>query len=420
LENTSKLENKLWNKNFFLLWQGQLVSVLGDVLYIMALNFWILEITGSTSIMGLLSAMTMAPRIILGPFAGVFVDRWDRKKVIVLTDLIRGIVVTLVGIAGVMGFIQVWMVFIVGIVSGLCSSFFNPAIISSRPDIVPEDKLMKANSVTSLAQSGMDMIGNAVGGVLYVLIGAPYMFLFNGFSYLFSAFTEIFIKIPKVKREAKEITFKEDFKIGFNYLKDFKVLRNLFLSCSFINFFGNGGFILLIPYFTEMSFLGEEKYGVAMMVLALGTMSGSILLSIKNIKRRDKFKIFVFTELGCTILLVSGVLTNSYLILLLCFFIGFFFNIIFNTIFSTTLMGIVPSEIRGKVMAITSTISMGLAPIGQVVAGVLGDILPVRLVLVLMFLCCFIASLYCIRIKNLKRLIEYDSEHDNLEEIMSL
>ncbi|MFR9070508.1 MAG: MFS transporter, partial [Paraclostridium sp.] len=221
MDTTKKLENKLWNKNFFLLWQGQLVSVLGDVLYIMALDFWILEMTGSKSLMGLLSAITMMPRIILGPFAGVFIDKWDRKKVIVLTDLIRGIVVTFVGIAGVIGFIQVWMVFVVGIINGLCSAFFNPAINSSKPDIVPEDKLIKANSVTSLAQAGIDLIGYAAGGVLYVLIGAPYMFLFNGLSYLFSAFTEMFITIPKLKREEKEITFKEDFKIGLNFIKDF-------------------------------------------------------------------------------------------------------------------------------------------------------------------------------------------------------
>lgn len=75
MDTTKKLEGKLWNKNFFLLWQGQLVSVLGDVLYIMALDFWILEMTGSKSLMGLLSAVTMMPRLILGPFAGVFIDK---------------------------------------------------------------------------------------------------------------------------------------------------------------------------------------------------------------------------------------------------------------------------------------------------------------------------------------------------------
>lgn len=418
--NNSEIEQKLWNKNFFLLWQGQLVSILGDVLYSMALSFWMFEITGSTSLMGLLSAMTMIPRIILGPFAGVFIDRWDRKKVIVLTDLIRGIVVTFVGIAGIMGFIQVWMVFVVGVVSGLCSAFFNPAIASSTPDIVPSDKLIKANSANGLAQSGMNIIGSAVGGALYVLIGAPYMFLFNGISYLFSSFTEMFISIPKIERKSSEITFKEDFKLGINFLKDFKVLRKLFLSCSLLNFFANGAFILLIPYFEEMKFLGVQKYGITMMIISLGMMSGSILLSIKNVKKEHKFKIFGVSMIVNTIMFVFAMITNRYLVLNICFFISFFCNVIFNTIFSTTLMGVVPSEIRGKVLAITSTISMGLAPIGQLLAGVLGDIFPIRGVLIFLFLSCFIGTLYCIRIKNLKSLIEFDVENDNLEEIMNL
>ncbi|MFR4163771.1 MAG: MFS transporter [Paraclostridium sordellii] len=420
METLKNLETKLWNKNFFLLWQGQMVSVLGDVFYLMALNFWMLEITGSTALMGMLSAVTMLPKTILGPFAGVFVDRWDRKKLIVLTDLIRGVIVTFVGIAGVMGFIQVWMVFIVGIISGICAAFFNPAINSSRPDIVPEDKLLKANSVTSLAQSGMDMIGNAVGGVLYVLIGAPYMFLLNGISYLFSAFTEIFITIPKVKREEKEITFIEDFKLGIKFLNNFKVYKKMFICSSIINFFGNAGMILLIPYFKETEFLGTQKYGFAMMVLAMGMVFGSILLSIKGIKRENKFKVFNISLVSCTTLLLVAIITNNYIVLLLCWLFGFFFNVIFNTIFSTAAMSTIPSDIRGKVMAITSAISMGLVPIGQLLAGVLGDLMPIRFVLFIMFLCCFIIGFLYIRIKNLKRFIEYDSEYDNLEELMKL
>ena len=83
-------------------------------------------------------------------------------------------------------------------------------------------------------------------------------------------------------------------------------------------------------------------------------------------------------------------------------------------------MSTIPSDIRGKVMAITSAISMGLVPIGQLLAGVLGDLMPIRLVLFIMFLCCFIIGFLYIRIKNLRRFIEYDSEYDNLEELMKL
>jgi len=266
---------RLWNKNFFLLWQGQLVSMLGDILYIMALNFWILDITGSTGLMGLLSALTMLPRIVLGPFAGVFVDKWNRRNIIVITDFIRGIVVTFVGIAGIFGFIQVWMVFVVGIISGLCSAFFGPAVSSIKPELVHESKFVKANSVTSLATSGMDMIGSAVGGIIYITIGAPYMFLANGVSYLISAFTEMFITEPKREKKDEKITFVDDFKEGFRFLWNFKALRNLFLLASLLNLFANAAFILILPYFKTMPFLGEERYGFVMAVIPMGMLIGS-------------------------------------------------------------------------------------------------------------------------------------------------
>lgn len=83
MDNSSSLKNnKLWNKNFTLLWQGQLVSCLGDAFYSIALGFWVLDKTGSSAIMGILMAAVSIPRVIIGPFAGVIVDRFDRKKLI--------------------------------------------------------------------------------------------------------------------------------------------------------------------------------------------------------------------------------------------------------------------------------------------------------------------------------------------------
>ncbi|MGL5312608.1 MAG: MFS transporter, partial [Peptostreptococcaceae bacterium] len=374
--------------------------------------------TGSTALMGLLSALTMAPRIVLGPFAGVFVDRWDRKKIIVITDFIRGIFVTFVGIAALNGFIQVWMVFIIGISNGICSAFFNPAIISSRPDIVPESKLVKANSLTSLAQSSMDMIGNAIGGVLYVTIGAPYMFLFNGISYLFSAFTEMFITIPKIERKNNQITFIEDFKEGFKFLWNFKVLRNMFVCASLLNFFFNSAGILFVPYFKEMPFLGVSRYGFAMTVLAMGAMSGSILLSMINLKREHKFNIFRLAIICQSILIILFMLSNNYPLMLVMIFTTFVCNVCVNTIASTAMMSVVPSEIRGKVMAITSTVSMGLTPIGQLIGGVLGELLPIRMVMIGLFTCALICALVNIRVKNLRKFIEFESQRDSVEELM--
>ena len=98
-ESSDPIKKKpLWNLNFFLLWQGQLVSAIGDVAYEIALGFWILAATGSTGLMGGLMAASAVPRVLMAPFAGVLVDRSNRKWMIFAMDAVRGIVVVLVGV----------------------------------------------------------------------------------------------------------------------------------------------------------------------------------------------------------------------------------------------------------------------------------------------------------------------------------
>lgn len=409
---------KLWNKNFFLLWQGQLVSMLGDILYMMALDFWILDITGSTGLMGLLSALTMLPRIVLGPFAGVFVDKWNRRNIIVLTDFIRGVVVTFVGIAGIFGFIQVWMVFIVGIINGLCSAFFGPAVNSIKPELVHESKFVKANSVTSLATSGMDMIGSALGGIIYIAIGAPYMFLGNGISYLLSAFTEIFITEPKRKIKNEKITFIEDFKEGFRFLWNFKTLRNLFLLASLLNLFANAAFILILPYFKSTPFLGPEKYGIFMSVIPMGMLVGSGLLSIINIKKEQKFNAYKFGALLCIGTMPLVFVVENLYIMIPIVFISFLFNVVFNTILNSAIMLVVPSDKRGKIGALMNTISGGLQPIGTLLGGLLGEFIPIKLAILSLLSMSFIFTIALVSVRGSKALIEYESSDGTVEELI--
>lgn len=409
---------KLWNKDFFLLWQGQLVSMLGDILYMIALDFWILDKTGSTALMGLLSALTMLPRLVLGPFAGVFVDKWNRRNIIVITDFIRGVFVTFVGIAGIFGFIQVWMVFVVGIISGLCSAFFAPAVTAIKPELVHESKLVKANSVTSLATSSMDMVGNAVGGIVYVAIGAPYMFLINGISYIISAFTEIFIREPKREKINEKITFAEDFKEGLKFLWNFKALRNFFIYASLLNLFANAAIILILPYFKITAFLGPEKYGIFMASISLGMLSGSIVLSIINIRKKHKFKIYAVGVLLCIGLFPFAVIVKDFYVMLAIGFICFFANIVFNTIFNSVIMIVIPSDKRGKIGALMNTISGGLQPVGVLIGGILGEFLPIRMAIVILLAIDFIFAIALVVVKGVKELIEYDSSAFSVEELI--
>lgn len=409
---------RLWNKDFFLLWQGQLVSYLGDVIYSFALSFWVLNVTGSTALMGILQAVSMMPRLIIGPFAGVLVDKWDRKKIIVITDVIRGVFSTFVGVAALMGFLDVWMVFVVGIITSICSAFFNPAITSVKPDIVDKSKLVKANSVTSLAQAGASMLGSAVSGVIYVAIGAPYMFLFDGISYLFSALTEMFITVPKIKRENYKITFKEDFKSGLGFVWNFKALRNMFIISCGLNFFFNAAFVLMLPLFNEAAYLGEKRYGFAMAMASVGMIIGSALLSIINVKSNKRYLVVISTFLPMAMLFLLIPIVENYYVILIVATISFALNIMGNTIFDSVLMTIIPEDKRGKVFALINTFSMGLTPFGLAIGGILGEIFSIRVAMLSLLLCTFLLTLSVAFIKGLKPMINFNPESENLEELI--
>lgn len=282
----------LWNRNFLLLWQGQLVSSLGDNFYAIALGFWVLEKTGSTGLMGTLIAVSTLPRVVISPFAGVWVDRLERKSLLVAMDVIRGLASAGIGMAAYGGMLEIWMAFAAGIVLSICGSFFSPAVSSAIPDIVPQEKIVQANSVFSLAYNGTGIIGTAGGGFLYQWLRAPLMFLFDGASYIVSAVAILFMNIPAVKHQSRNLSFFDDMKGGLLFVNRFKGLKYSFAIFGVLNFFASMGFFLILPLFQRTSSLGAAKYGIVMGILTGGSFLGYLLASAVNIPVRKRFITF--------------------------------------------------------------------------------------------------------------------------------
>ncbi|MGO5074832.1 MFS transporter [Clostridium sporogenes] len=411
-------EEKLWNKNFFLLWQGQLVSCLGDSVYEIALGFWILKVTGSTAFMGTLMAISMIPKILISPFAGVMIDRWKRKYIIVGMDLIRGIVITLVGIATILGYVQIWMVLLSGIIIGTCAAFFNPCMGSVLPDIVPKSKIVKANSNYQMATTGSNLIGTVFGGMLYSSLGAPIMFLINGISYLISSFTELFLKIPTIKKEHQNTNFKEDFISGVKFAWNFRGLRNIIILGCAINFFSQVGFILMMPMFNNDSNLGVSKYGITMGILLGGMILGMVILSIINLKPQNKFKLFCIAGIACMFIFSSVPLTHNFYFICGLVFLGGTFNSILNTLMGSTTQIIVPQHMRGKILSINNTVCMALSPLGMALGGVLGAIFEIRKVMFFSFAVTLVLIIIFCFMKSVKKVINYDPQNTTFEKIM--
>jgi DHA3 family macrolide efflux protein-like MFS transporter len=251
---------KLLNKNFVLLWQGQLVSLFGMQAYSIAMMFWIKHQTGSATLMGLVMMVSQIPGVLLGPISGVFVDRYSRWKIIVGSDLIRGLIT--MALAALVFFspdgnnIIIVGLFTVGLISSTVAAFFNPAITAAIPELVPTEKLATANSMHAFSYQVSNFVGMGIGGVLFRIMGASMLFFIDGITYIFSAISEMFIKIPQnfpdEKADAKSNFSRmiDDIKEGFLFIWQNKGMRDLFFTATLLNFFLVPGMVLT-PFFVE-------------------------------------------------------------------------------------------------------------------------------------------------------------------------
>ena len=409
---------RLWNANFALLWQGQFVSALGDTAYSIALGFWVLAVTGSTALMGALMAATVLPRVLVSPFAGVLVDRGDRKWMLVAADAVRGTAVVAVAAAAFAGVIEVWMVFAAGVVLGLCGAFFNPAVSSSMPDVVPRAKLVKANSLFQLIWTGSGIPGYSIGGFLYQFLGAALLFLANGVSYLVSAATLIFVRIPKIERAKAEFKFFDDTKAGLSFTWKVAALRYMLMLFSALNFFATMGIMLVLPLFERTPRLGPARYGVVLAGITGGMFAGYVLTSLVNIRPARRFLVFYASSLITGVALAVFPL---YLYFPLMFALGAVFGL-FNAVLNALIMAVLqmttPQDMRGKVFGLLGTLAGGLTPLAMALGGVLAEFIPIRLLISGSFILTFLCFLPLAFSPAVRRYVNFDPDRDTLASVI--
>ncbi len=379
------MSSKLLNKNFLLLWQGQTVSQIGAQIFSIALMFWIKHQTGSATLMGLVMTVSMLPAALIGPISGAIVDNLPRKKLIIASDIINGINVITLSAVVYFSLLSVdttiILIFIMSTISGILFSVFNPAITSSIPDLVPEDKLQAANSMQESIHQLSLFIGQALGGIFYTMFGAPLLFLFDGITYLFSAASESFIDFPK--REVKKHStiketfdhYKEETLDGLKYVWKEKGIRFIFLSFSVLTFFIMP-FIVLLPFYVEDTLgLNPSWYGYIFGAFGLGSILGYFVSGAIN--PQGKFRVYsVLTSFVIVggLMPLFGIIVNGYAAIIIMLVIGiadgyFTVNII------TVLQLKINPELRGRVFAVLNSLSIGLAPVSMALAGVTADLL---------------------------------------------
>lgn len=375
---------RLFNRNFFLLWQGQFVSQIGSQAYAIAMMLWVKHITGSASLMGLLMMVSMIPFVILGPFAGTFSDHYSRRKIIIFSDVFSGLPV--LALAVLMFYrpddsqLLIVCLFLVNASLGIIRSFFSPAISASIPDIVPREKVAAANSMNQSSVQVSQFIGQGLGGYLFIMLGAPLLFLIDGVTYLFSAFSESFIKIPQKIPEKtggwkdKFRKFKSDTMVGFRYVRGNPGIRSLFFTAAFINFFAIP-IVVLLPFYVEDHLNATpDWYGYILAGFGLGTLIGYGVAGAAKISSNVRSKAVISAMILMAVCLpVLSILHKPLFALFLMMVIGAF-NGFFNINIYTLLQVAIPSMMRGRVFGLLITLTSGLTPISMGLSGVIADL----------------------------------------------
>ncbi len=407
---------KLWTRSFLILWQGQLISTLGDAVYSIALGFWVLSVTGSTALMGTLMAASTLPGVLISPFAGVLIDRCNKKRLFIITDIIRGICIVALSSAAYSGKIEIWMTFVAGIILSVCGALFSPGVQSAIPDLVPKSKIANATSAFSIVNVGSNMIGSVAGGFLFQALGAPVLFLFDGLSFLFSGATLPFVKIPNNNVRNEKLHFFEDMAEGFRYMWKQTGLRIILLLAALINFFSFIGIVLFLPLFQSTPSLGPEKYGVAMGSYMVGAFAGFLLFSIISLKSKHKAKVFILANILMDLFTVIAVNQSFFPLMLLFIIVSGFTNSLVNVLLMSTVQTSTPTEMRGKVMSFMTMITQGLTPFAMAFGGILGGIFPIRMVISAAFLFVLASSVPTFFSKSFKDYITAEVEEKSAPE----
>lgn len=375
---------RLMNRDYLLLWQGQLVSQVGSQAFVVAMMYWTMEITGSASLMGLLMTLSIIPGVLLSPFGGTLADRYSRRSIIIISDLTSG-----VAVLGLASFFLLWPtahsalltgLFSVALVLGIVQAFFRPAISASIPDLVPVSRLQAANSLTQFSNQFSTILGQGVGGVAYALLGPWALFLVDGVSFLFSAGSETFIKIPQQTPDrvrgmrASMAVFRHDLVDGMRFVWRRRGMRELMAMVALINFFFMP-VIVLMPFFVERSLhKGAAWYGFVFAAYSAGSVVGYLLAGTLRISGRARARLVLMMLVAGGLCFVAlAMARRPWLALVLMAASGVMigmFNIVFVTVFQVS----TPSAIRGRVLGLASTMSMAVAPIGMALGGVVGDL----------------------------------------------
>ena len=385
MENSSQPETAKWAGRFFTIWSGQALSLFGSALVQFSLIWWLTQKSGSATVLAIAVLVGMLPQIVIGPFAGALVDRWNRRVIMIVADSTIALFSLLLAYLFATGRVQIWHIYAIMAVSALGGAFHFPAMSASTPLMVPKEQLTRINGLNQALQGINSLAAPPIGALLLSILPTQGILLIDVGTALLAVLPLLFIPIPQPQRHAElqaqtmKLSLMQDVRDALAYIRSIPGFTAIIFMALFLNF-------LLVPttaltplLITKHFGKGAIELGLMESVMGVGIIAGGILLSIwGGFKKKIVTSMIGIVGLGAGVLLI-GLAPAKLFALAIAGSILLGLGIpIANGPIGALLQTIVRPDMQGRVMALLNSGATAISPLGLLIAGPFSDWMGIR------------------------------------------
>lgn len=366
-----------WRRNIYLFLTGQFLSGISSMIVQYAIIWYLTKQTGSATVLSMATLLGMVPMIVLSPFVGPYVDRSNKKALLIVPDIVAALVAVILAIVGFATHVfPIWLVFISLVIRAIAQTFQMPTVQSILPTMVPKEQLTKINGQLGMVQSANYIIAPALGAFLFSIISMPVLILFDVLGAIIGVTIILFVEIPENPKIDEKVHVLDDAKFGFNLLRSKKGLWYIILMGMVFTLLFMPA-VSMYPLMTMSYFRGTvAQAGIIEMIYSVGALIGGTVIGfLGNWSDRIKPILWSMLIMGITMGL-SGFLPQNYTGFLWFFALNAISGIatpFFNTLLMSMIQQSYPPEQLGRVLGIMNSLMSLAGPVGLIFAGPLAD-----------------------------------------------
>jgi MFS family permease len=362
----------LWrNRDYMLLWSGQVVSQFGSSMSNIVFPLLILALTNNdTTLAGFAGALGSIPYLIFSLPVGALIDRWNRKRVMVICDTFRALNAASIPLAIAFDSLTVWQLLINAFIEGSFFVFFNIAEVAALPRVVVKRQLPQASAQNEAGSIAAFLVGPPLGGFLFQSISRAFPFIFDAISYAFSVFSLLFIRTKfQGERPAEERHILVEIREGLSWLWNQPLIRFMAFLTGSWNFVGNGLFLVLIILAQNLG-ANSTEIGFMFSISSAGGILGAVLGG--QIQKRFTFGQVIITVGWINLLLLPFLLiAPNFIVLGIILGLQFMLSPIYNVVQFSYRLALIPDRLQGRVNSTFRLIAFGFQPLGAALSGIL-------------------------------------------------